>query len=448
MTPRRRAHKVLTPRGEVRPPPPPGERPLLLANAEEVVTLSGPARPRKRAELRDLRVVERGAVLVDAGLIREVGPSDELLARHRDSARVLDLSGKVLLPGFVDPHTHLVFAGSRHEELDWKIEGLSYQAIAARGGGLMNTVRKTREASAEALFDSARRRLDALLHHGTTTVEAKSGYGLSPDAELKILDVIVSLDARHAVDLVPTFLGAHAVPSEYAGQREKYLDLIIREALPAVAAQGAARFCDIWIDTGYFTADDARRLFAAARDRGLAPKVHADELEESGGAEAAAEVHAVSADHLIHASRAGIEALADAGTIAVLLPATSFSSRIPYANARAIIEAGVPPALGTDLNPNSWTESMQFVIALACHHMGVYPAEAIAMATVNAAYAVGRGGEVGTIEPGKRADLIVLDAESHRHLGYRTSGNLVEKVFKDGRIVVDRQPGTSHPASG
>lgn len=442
MIPRRRAHKVFTPKGEPRAPAKPvtKERPLLLANAAEVVTLAGPARPRKRGELRDLRIVADGAVYVERGLIREVGESQELLRRHGDRAEVLDVSGRVVLPGFVDPHTHLVFAGSRHEELDWKIEGLSYQAIAARGGGLMSTVRKTREASPDSLLEGARRRLEALLRHGTTTVEVKSGYGLDLEGERKILEVAAALDARHPADIVPTFLGAHAVPAEYAGQREKYLDLVIKEVLPAVANGGTARFCDIWVDAGYFTPDDARRLFAAARGFGLAPKVHADELEESGGAELAAEVRAVTADHLIHASRAGIEALAESGSLAVLLPATSFSSRIPYANARAIIEAGVPPALGTDLNPNAWTESMQFVIALACHHMGVYPAEAIAMATVNAAYAVGLGAEVGTIEAGKRADLVVLDAESHRHLGYRTSGNLVEKVVKDGRVVVDRGP--------
>ena len=438
--PRRRAHKVLAPKGEPRPPPRVPEPPLLLANAAEVVTLRGPSRPRRRGELRDLGIQEGGAVFIEGGWIREVGETPDLLERHGD-ARVLDLSGRVVLPGFVDPHTHLVFAGSRHEELDWKVEGLSYQAIAARGGGLMGTVRKTREASREALLETARRRLDGLLHHGTTTVEVKSGYGLELETEMKILEVVAALGRAHDADVVPTFLGAHAVPSEFAGQRDKYVELVIRDMLPKVAAANAARFCDIWVDAGYFTPEDAQRVFAAAREFGLAPKVHADELEASGGAEVAAAERAVTADHLIHASRSGIEAMAEAGTIAVLLPATSFSSRMPYANARAIIEAGVGPALGTDLNPNGWTESMQFVIALACHHMGVYPAEAISMATVNAAYAAGVGGEVGTIEPGKRADLIVLEAESHRHLGYRTSGNLVEKVLKDGRVVVDRHPG-------
>jgi len=411
---------------------------MVLANAAELVTLEGPARPRRKEELRDLRIRTEGAVFIEDGLVREVGASDEVLARHGDRARVVDVYGKVVMPGFVDPHTHLVFAGSRHEELDWKIAGLSYAEIAARGGGLMSTVRKTREASREGLLTAARRRLDALLRHGTTTVEAKSGYGLARESELKILDVISALGADRLVTLVPTFLGAHAVPEEYAGDRERYLDLVLREMLPEVVARKAARFCDIWVDPGYFTPEDARRLFAAARPLGLLPKVHADELASSAGAEVAAEVGAVSADHLLHATRSGIEALANAGTIAVLLPATSFASRMPYADARAIIEAGVPPALGTDLNPNAWTESMQFVIALACHQMGLYPAEAISMATVNAAYAVGRGSEVGTIEPGKRADLIVLDAESHRHLGYRTSSNLVEMVVKDGRIVVDR----------
>lgn len=433
---RRRGHKVRTPKADA--PPSARGQSLVLANAAELVTLQGPPRPRRREELKDLGIRTASAVYIEDGVVREVGDSSEVLARYRDRARVIDVSGKVVLPGFVDPHTHLVFSGSRHEELDWKIEGLSYQEIAARGGGLLSTVRKTREASREVLLAAAVRRLDALLRHGTTTAEVKSGYGLALDAELKILEVISALGAVHPVDLVPTFLGAHAVPGEYAGDRDGYLELVMREMLPAVGARKAARFCDIWVDAGYFTPEDARRLFAAARPLGLLPKVHADEIAASGGADVAAEVGAVSADHLIHASRSGIEALAAAGAIAVLLPATSFASRMPFANARAIIEAGVPPALGTDLNPNAWTESMQFVLALACHQMGVYPAEAISMATVNAAYAVGLGSEVGTIEPGKRADLIVLDAETHRHLGYRTSGNLVEKVIKDGRIVVDR----------
>ena len=433
---RHRAHKVRAPMADTAPTA--TSRSIVLAHAAELVTLAGPNRPRTKDELRDLRILTDGAVFIEDGRIRQVGSSDKLVARHKDRAQIADVSGKVVMPGFVDPHTHLVFAGSRHEELDWKVEGLSYAEIAARGGGLMSTVRNTRQESPEGLRVAARRRIDAVLRHGTTTAEAKSGYGLTPESELKILDVISALGAEGPMTLVPTFLGAHAIPEEYEGDRERYLDLVLRQMLPAVGERKAARFCDIWVDPGYFTPEDARRLFAEGRRQGLVPKVHADELAPSGGAQLAAEVGAVSADHLLHATRAGIEALAKARTIAVLLPATSFASRMPYADARAMIEAGVPPALGTDLNPNSWTESMQFVIALACHQMGIYPEEAVSMATVNAAYAVGLGSEIGTIEPGKRADLIVLDAESHRHLGYRTSGNLVEKVLKDGRIVVDR----------
>lgn len=433
---RSQARRVRAPKADA--PRRAGARPIVLAHAAELVTLAGPARPRRNEELRELRIRTDGAVFIEDGFVRDVGASDEVIARHGDEATVVDVSGKVVMPGFVDPHTHLVFAGSRHEELDWKVEGLSYAEIAARGGGLLSTVRKTREASRERLVAEARGRLRAVLRHGTTTVEAKSGYGLTLESELKILDVISALGAEGPVTLVPTFLGAHALPEEYAGDRERYLDLVRLEMLPAVAARKAARFCDIWVDPGYFTAEDARRLLSDARTQGLLPKVHADELAAASGAEVAAEVGATSADHLLHATPSGMRALAKAGTIAVLLPATSFASHMPYADARAIIDAGVPPALGTDLNPNAWTESMQFVITLACHQMGVYPAEAISMATVNAAYAVGLGSEVGTIEPGKRADVIVLDAESHRHLGYRTSGNLVEKVIKHGRVVVDR----------
>lgn len=423
-------HKIRAVRGEAVPV----ARSLLLVHASELLTLRGPKAPRAREAASELAILEDGAVYSEGERIVDVGTSAEVMARHPRAATILDASGKVVLPGFVDAHTHAIFAGSRAQEVEWKAQGLSYAEIAARGGGILHTVRATREASEADLARIGLERLLTFVSLGTTTVEVKSGYGLRTQDELKMLRAAADAARTAGVDVVPTFLGAHAVPPEFEGRSDGYLDLLISETLPAVALARSAAFCDVFVEEGYFSAAQGRRLLQKAASLGLPAKVHADELSDTGGAALAAEVHAVSADHLLHASDAGIEAMAQAGVIATLLPATSLASRMPFADGRRLVAAGVPVALGTDFNPNAWCESMQLVIALACHHNGLLPAQAITAATVNAAHAVGRGDEVGTVERGKLADLLVLDAPSYHHLGYRMGGDLVEAVVKRGRV--------------
>jgi len=423
------AHKIRAPRGEK-----PAARTLLVLHASELLTLRGPRGPRAREAAAELGLIEDGAVFVEGERIRDIGPTAEVLARHPRADVTIDAAGKVVLPGFVDAHTHAIFAGSREHEIEWKAQGLGYAEIAARGGGILHTVTATREAGQGELARIGVERLLEFVAYGTTTVEVKSGYGLRSDDELKMLRAAEDAGRTAGVDVVRTFLGAHAVPPEFIGRGDAYVDSLISETLPLVAAAQLASFCDVFVEAGYFDANQGKRLLTAAASRGLRPKVHADELTDCGGATLAGEVHAASADHLLHASDAGVEAMAHAGVIATLLPATSLASRLPFADGRRLIAAGVPVSLGTDFNPNCWCDSMQLVIALACHHNGLLPSQAITGATINAAHAIGREGEVGSLEPGKLADLIVLDAPSYRHLGYRIGGNLAEAVVRRGRV--------------
>jgi imidazolonepropionase len=411
-------------------------RSLLVLHASELVTLRGPSGPRIREEASRLGIIEDGAIYADGRRIADVGPTSEILARHPRADRIIDATGKIVLPGFVDAHTHAIFAGSREREVEWKAEGLSYGDIAARGGGILFTVRATRDASEDELARMGVERLRLMREAGTTTVEVKSGYGLRTRDETKILRAAGKAGERAGVDVVRTFLGAHAVPPEFDDRTEEYLGVVADETLPGVAVEGLAAFCDIFVDDGYFAVDHGRRLLTKARALGLEPKVHADELSDAGGARLAAEVGAITADHLLHTSSSGIEALVRAGVIGVLLPATSLASRMPFADGRRMIDAGIPVALGTDFSPNCWCASMQLVLALACHHNGLTPAQAVVAGTLNAAHAVGRAAEVGSLEPGKDADLVVLDLPSYRHLGYRLGGNAAEIVVKAGREVV------------
>ncbi len=413
---------------------------LLIYHAGELATVAssgplvGPSQGR-------LNAISDGAVAVVGERIALVGSTDEVLRRVRlaPEARVVDAQGQAVLPGFVDPHTHLVFAGTREEEWELRLRGASYQEITAAGGGINSTVRATRTASREDLVALGRQRLDTMVSLGTTTAEAKTGYGLTTAEELKLLEAIQALDRQHPIDLVPTFLGAHLAPAEYRGREDEYVDRVVEEMLPRVAQlPGLAHFCDVFCDVGAFTLAQARRVLEAARRWGLGLKIHADEFAALGGARLAAEMGAVSADHLVVTPAADMAAMARTGVVAVLLPATTFHlGKAHYAPARSFIEAGVPVALATDLNPGtSMTESMPMVVAIACSQMKMSPAEALVAATLNAAYAIGKGDEEGSLQPGKLADIVLLDAPNHRHLAYHFGVNLVGMVFKRGRMVI------------
>ena len=413
------------------------EADLLIYDAAQVLTLAAPDGPKRGAAMRDLGIIPNGAVAIREGRILDVGPSAELRSQVR-AAQTLYAGGSLIMPGFVDPHTHLVWAGDRADEFEMRVAGASYQAIMAAGGGIMSTVRRTRAASLSELVLQTRARLERMLAHGTTTVEIKTGYGLNVADELKQLEAIDRLQADTPMRLVPTFLGAHAIPVEYAGRADEYVDRVVEEMLPAaVAADAPPAFCDVFCEEGAFSLAQSRRVLEAARALGLGLKIHADEFAALGGTRLAVELGAVSADHLVCTPPDEIGRLAQSDTIAVALPGTPFGlGQRDYTPARAILDAGGALALATDCNPGTcWCEDMQFMIALACRYMGLTPAEAISAATINAAYAVGLGAEVGSLEPGKRADLLLLDIPSHRHLGYRFGSNLVQAVVVEGRLL-------------
>ena len=416
---------------------------LLIVNANELVTLSGDnQKPRIGKQMLDIGIIRDGGLAIKDGRIVAVGKTTDV-ARAFKAENVISAKGKIVLPGFVDPHTHLVFAGSREDEFQMRIEGASYMEILKAGGGILRTVRETRKASFEKLVDHGTETLDAMLEHGTTTVEAKSGYGLTTKDEVKMLEVMQRLNQLHSVDVVPTFLGAQAIPPEFFNNRQGYVNLVTEEMIPKVTEKGLAEFCDVFCEKGVFTLEQARRILTVGKNSGLKPKVHADKMSLLGGAELAAGIGAVSADHMLFSSDEGIKAMADKGVVAILLPGAVFSlmsSR--YADARIMINFGVPIALGTDFNPGCWVENQQLVIALACHFMKLTPVEAVTATTINAAHAISRANEVGSLEVGKKADITVLDVPNHKFLGYRFGMNLVDKVIKNGRIVVDKE--TSH----
>lgn len=413
---------------------------MLVLNASELLTLKGPRRARAKSEMSDLSIVKNGAVAISDGVIIDVGRTDSVLREH-DSTGIekIDASGKVVMPGFVDPHTHLVYAGSREFELELKAKGKSYMEILEGGGGILRTVRDTRGASSQELFRESAKRLESMMAHGSTTIEAKSGYGLDKDVEIRMLETVKRLDEEYPVSLVPTYLGAHVVAPEFKGDGDAYVDFIVTEVIPDIAKRKLAEFCDVFCEKGVFDVPQSRKVLYAAKGLGMGLKVHADEFSNSGGAQLAAEVGAISADHLGRPSDDGIMAMARKDVIGVLLPGTPYSSMSKeYADGRRLIDLGVPIALGTDLNPNCWNESMQFTISLACHKMRMTPAEAITAATINAAASLGLEKKVGSIEQGKRADVIVLDIPTHAHIPYKFGTNQVSLVIKDGRSVWER----------
>lgn len=413
---------------------------LLIHSAEQVCVVPGPDGPQRGAALGELGLIEDGAVAVREGRIVAVGKTAVLRA-HYTADETLDANGRCLIPGFVDPHSHLPWVGDRAGEFEQRIAGASYMEIMAAGGGIMSTVRQVRQATVEQLVAENLPRLDRMLRLGTTSLEAKTGYGLSVEAELKQLEAIVALDAQHPIELTPTFLPAHAVPAEYRGRTDDYVDLVIAEMLPAGARwmreNGRSLFCDVFCEEGVFDLAQTRRILERAKALGYGLKVHADEFVGLGGTKLAVELGAISADHLVQTPAADIAALGQGNTIAVGLPGTPFGlGHSHYTPAQEILAAGGALALATDCNPGTcWTESMQMVIALACRYMGLTQAQALAAATLNSAHAIGRGAEVGSLEVGKQADMLILETADYRHLGYRFGGNLVRTVIKKGRVV-------------
>lgn len=414
---------------------------LAVIRARQLVTLAGPARPRTGLELRELAIIENGGVLVQDGLITAVGPSREVESLASPYAARVDATGCVVIPGFVDAHTHPVFAGTREDEYEMRALGATYQEIAAHGGGILSTVRKTRAASEDELFDLAVPRIKWMLAHGTTTIEAKSGYGLTLEDELKILRVIRRLNDETPMDVVPTFLGAHEAPEEFRGSpdgRSEYLRIVIEEMLPAVAEERLARYCDVFCESHVFTVDESRTVLRRASELGMKARIHADQLSLSGGAQLAVELGAATADHLEWVDEAGISAIAASGVVAVLLPGAVFNLGLRrYPPARALIEAGARVALATDFNPGSSpTPSMQMVLSIACTQMGMTPAEALTAATINAAFTVNRADKIGTLEVGRRADLVVCDCSDYRQIPYFFGVNHARTVVKSGSVVV------------
>lgn len=403
---------------------------ILIKNANEIVTLKGKNKPRISKEMKDLAIINKGSIAINNGKIFDIGKN-----LNYKSENVINSKGKIVIPGFVDPHTHLVFAGSREFELDMKLKGLTYMDILKKGGGIVYTVSKTRKATFTDLLNQSKARLDKMLFYGTTSCEGKSGYGLDTDTELKILKVQKKLDEIHHMDIISTFLGAHAIPKEF--ETNDYVDLVINVMLPKV--KNFASFCDVFCEKGVFSIAQSKKILEAGKSNGLIPKIHADEIIDTGGAALAADVGAISADHLLMSNDNGLKQMAKKGVIGVMLPGTPFSLMMKnYAQARKMIELGIPIALATDLNPNCWTENMQFIIQLACLNMKMTPAEALTAATFNSACAVGINDKVGSLEKGKQADIIILDCPNHKFIPYHFGINLVESVIKKGKLLIEK----------
>jgi imidazolonepropionase len=409
---------------------------LVIRNAAELVHVSHQGERVKRGQaMRSLATLHDGAVIINDGLIEWIGPSQNL-PPIPPGANTIDATNKTVLPGLIDSHTHLIFTGSREDEFEDRLQGLSYQEIAARGGGINSTVRRVREAAADHLKELARRRLQRLISFGVTTVEIKSGYGLTLADELKCLEIIAQLNAEGPLELVPTFLGAHAVPPEFRDNREAYLRLLLDEMLPEIARCRLAEFCDVFCERDVFSLAESERILTKARTLGMRLKLHADELTPLGGAELAGRLGAVSADHLLCITDAGIEALAASGTVATLLPGTAFFLGVAYAPARRLIERGLAVALASDCNPGTCpTENLPLIGAMACTQMKMLPAETITALTLNAAAALGRAERIGSLEVGKQADLIICNVPNYRHLFYHFGVNHVWRVIKRGQVV-------------
>jgi len=414
---------------------------LVIFNSNELVSMNTRyGAPRIGENMSELAIIKDGAIAIKDDLIIFIGTTDDLISKYEFGKipTKVDATNKLVTPGFVDPHTHIIFDGTRENELSMKLEGKTYLEILKAGGGILRTVRKTREATLEKLVENGKKILDRMMSYGTTTLEAKSGYGLTTESEIKQLKTIQILNNKHPLDIIPTFLGAHAIPPEYNDKTEKYIDLIISDMIPKIAKEGLAEFCDVFCEKGIFSIKQTRKILKTAIRYGLKPQIHIDEIVDTNGALLASKVRAIQTGHLLKSNDEGLKAMAEAGVIATLLPGTPFCLMLDdYAPARKMIDLGIPIALATDLNPNCWTESMQMIITLACYHMKLSPAEALTAATINGACAIQKQDEIGSLEIGKRADLIVFDIPNHNFLPYHFGVNLVSKVIKNGKIIVD-----------
>jgi imidazolonepropionase len=407
---------------------------VAVLHASQLVTLAGPKRPRVGVEMSKLAIIRDGGILIRDGVIVAVGSSDEIEKNARD-CEIVDAGGRVVLPGFIDAHTHLVFAGNRLDDFERRAKGETYQQIAAACGGIWSTVEKTRAASETDLFEQAKKHANWFLKFGTTTVEAKSGYGLTLDDELKILRVIRRLNEETPIEFVPTFLGAHAIPRDRSSN--EYADLVIKEMLPRVASEKLAEFCDVFCEHGYFDIEQSREILTAAKKLGLGLRIHADQLTNSGGAKLAAELKTTTADHLEKTDVQGIAALRAATVQPVLLPGSVYAlGSTCYPRARKMIEAGLAIVIASDFNPGSSpTPSMPMVFSLACTQMKMSPAEALTASTINAAYSLGRGEKIGSLEPGKLANFSIFDCEDYRELAYWFGFSQADSIYVRGARV-------------
>ena len=429
-------------------------KPIWIKYAANLATLASEKKgPRSKEAMSDLGLIEDGSLWMENGLIQAVGTTkeiEELYADRLHEAEVFDASGYLVTPGLVDPHTHVVYGGSREREFEMRLEGATYMDIMNGGGGIHATTRMTREASEEELMEQTIRRLDSFLAHGVTTVEGKSGYGMNLETELKQLRVMKKLQEEHPIDLVPPFMGAHAVPKDYKGREDEFVDHLINDMLPIVSEEKLAEFNDVFCEKGVFTPEQSERILKAGKKYGLIPKIHADEIEPYGGAELAAKIGAISAEHLLKASEEGIQAMAKSGTIACLLPATALYLREDAAPGRRMVDEGVAVAISTDCNPGSSpTTSMPLVMNLACISMRLTPAEALTAATYNAACAINRQEKIGSLEVGKQADVVLWNVENYQELQYLFGVNHVKTVWKNGvQVVNDRVKTDSKSLTG
>ncbi|WP_432401317.1 imidazolonepropionase [Wukongibacter sp. M2B1] len=415
------------------------KRNVIIKNASELVTCKG-FEAKRGKEMDELHVINDGAVIIEDGIIKAVGKTEEVVKGIDESNyQVFDALGKTVMPGFVDSHTHLVFGGYRAEEFSWRLRGDSYMEIMERGGGIINSVRGTMEASKEELIELGKKRLNSMLSFGVTTVEGKSGYGLDYDTEIKQLEAMEELNKVHPLDIITTFLGAHAVPKDYKGKEDEFIDFIIEKVLPVVKERNLAEFCDIFCEKNVFSVNQSRKLLSKAKEMGMKLKLHADEIVRIGGAELAAELGAVSADHLLQASDEGIKAMAQNNVVATLLPGTAFSLKEEFARGRFMIDNGCAVALASDFNPGScFTESIPLIISLATLHMNMTPEETITALTINGAAAIDRADEIGSIDVGKKGDIVIHEFPSYKFLPYHIGVSTVEKVIKNGEMIYDR----------